>query len=79
MLNTSDIVKVRIKETPHEHELDGVRVDRFERGTVCDVSPSIGSWLIAEGYADPEMRQTEGLKRLPDVAHDRHRRRSTDR
>jgi hypothetical protein len=36
--------------------MDGVNLDRLAPGTVRDVSPSIGSWLIAEGYAEPEMR-----------------------
>jgi hypothetical protein len=36
--------------------LDGVRLDHFVAGTVREVSPSIGSWLIAQGYAIPEMR-----------------------
>ena len=77
-------VKVRIKETPREHELDGVQLDGLARGSVREVSPSIGAWLITEGYAEPEMRQTyreenQDLsgKRLRDTAHDRHRR-STD-
>ena len=78
LLRFSDKVKVRIRETPREHELDGVRLDNFVRGDVREVSPSIGSWLIAEGYAVPEMRQTgqrvdqgfSGL-RYRDVAHDR--------
>jgi len=55
---SQDKVKVRIIETPREKEVDGVRLDWFQRGEVRDVSPSIGSWLIAEGYAEPEMRQT---------------------
>jgi hypothetical protein len=54
-------------------------------GTVREVSPSVGSWLIAQGYAEPEMRQMSreenqdlsGIKRIRDLAHDRHRR-STD-
>jgi hypothetical protein len=76
-------VKVRIREKPREREVDGVRLDKLERGTVRDVSPSIGSWLITLGYADPEMRQgsTEDLARFRsprDTADDRPRRRSTD-
>ena len=35
-------------------------LDRFEPGTVREVSASIGSWLIAEGYAIPEMREVHG-------------------
>jgi len=78
-------VKVRIKETPREHELDGVRLDIFHRGEVREVSPSIGSWLIAEGYAEPEMRQNSrdenqgfsgGISFPFDIANDR---RSRDR
>jgi hypothetical protein len=26
---------------------------------VCDVSAALGSWLIVQGYADPEMRRTQ--------------------
>jgi hypothetical protein len=77
-------VKVRIKETPREHELDGIRLDHFHRGELRDVSPSIGSWLITEGYAEPEMRQNSrrqdqefsGEINSPfDSAHDRRSRR----
>lgn len=49
-------VKVRIKAAPREREVDGVRLDTYEPGTIRDVSPSIGAWLIAQGYADSEMR-----------------------
>ena len=49
-------VKVRIRKTPEQDELDGVRLDDMKPGTVREVSPSIGSWLIAERYAEPEMR-----------------------
>ena len=82
-----DKVKVRITETPRELELDGIRLDKFARGEVRDVSPSIGSWLIAQGYAEPEMRQSgrnenqefsTGVKTPYDVAYDR-RGRSPDR
>ena len=52
-------MKVRITHRPKEHELDGVRVDQYERGTVREVSSSIGSWLITEGYAEPEMRRRD--------------------
>ena len=79
-------MKVRIKATPREHELDGIRLDRFARGDVRDVSPSIGSWLIAEGYAEPEMRQSgreedqgfTGVKVPRVLAHDRRRQGPSD-
>jgi len=77
-------VKVRIKQTPREQELDGIRLDKYARGDVREVSSSIGSWLIAEGYAEPEMRHIsrpedeESSERFTipvDVAHDRRSRR----
>jgi hypothetical protein len=81
-------VKVRIRATPKEHEIDGVQLDRFERGNVKEVSSSVGAWLITAGYAEPEMRseprtedpEVSGLRRRRDSAHDRHpHRRRTDR
>jgi hypothetical protein len=77
-------VKVRIKKTPREDEVDGVRLDRLEPGTVREVSASVGSWLIAERYADPEMRRSTDteefstVRDLRDVASDCPRRRRTD-
>jgi hypothetical protein len=49
-------VKVRIRKTPDVEELDGVRLDNMTPGSVREVSPSIGAWLIAERCAEPEMR-----------------------
>jgi len=49
-------VKVRISKTPDLPELDGVRLDDMTPGSVREVSSSIGAWLIAERYAEPEMR-----------------------
>ena len=80
-------VKVRIKETPYEDELDGVRLDTMKPGTVREVSASIGAWLIAERYAVPEMRRPDeneeqrlfSGKETRATATDGPRRRSTDR
>ena len=80
-------MRVRIKVTPKEDELDGVRVGNLESGSVREVSMSIGSWLIAEGYAEPEMRQEARLEDMDysgprnrrDSAPEHPRRRSTDR
>ena len=80
-------VKVRIKETPREDELDGVRLDSMKPGTVREVSPSIGAWLVAERYAVPEMRHEDeneeeyrfGGKEARDSATDGPRRRTSDR
>jgi hypothetical protein len=56
-------VKVRITEKPREPELDGVRLDWLIQGMVLDVSPLMGAWLITEGYAELEMRQTSQDRR----------------
>ena len=77
-------MKVRIKETPREQEIDGVRLDRLSKGMVKDVASSLGVWLIAEGYADGEMRSRDERPsdreraRGPDDGYSLHRR-STDR
>jgi hypothetical protein len=59
-------LKVRIKNTPREREIDGVKLDSLVAGTVYEASASVGSWLVAEGYAWLEMRQDQktgaGLK-----------------
>ena len=52
-------MKVRITRKPVEREVDGVNLDRLAPGAVRDVSMSLASWLIAEGYAQPEMRQRD--------------------
>ena len=59
-------MKVRIKATPLEHELDGIRLDRMNPGMVREVSPSIGSWLIVQGYAELEMRTGARVERGAD-------------
>ena len=51
-------VRVRITESPREHDIEGVRLDRLRPGSVCNVSAAVGSWLIVQGYAYPEMRKT---------------------
>lgn len=85
---TINTVKVRIRCTPRESEIDGVNLTTLTPGSVTDVSVSIGSWLIAEGYALPEMRaSTEvgyySIDTPRDKSADRtvrgHRRRHTDR
>jgi len=65
-----------------EREVDGVKLDRLASGMVRDVSPSLASWLIVEGYAEPEMRrdlsgdrEVFGTSETRHVAHERRRRR----
>ena len=77
-------MKVRIRKTPREEELDGIRLDSMHPGMVKEVSASVGAWLVAERYAVPEMRWTaedDGFSTIKDErnsANDCPRRRSTD-
>jgi hypothetical protein len=49
---------IRIKKTPKEREIDGVSLTDLVPGSVRNVSSTLGSWLITEEYAEPEMRQS---------------------
>lgn len=74
-------MKVRILATPDIAEMDGIHLCDMRPGTVREVSPSIGAWLIAEGFAVPEMRsQREQMEPDPcATANDsRPQRRKTD-
>jgi len=51
------VVKVRIKTQPHERDMDGLVLEGFEPGAVRDVSSTLGTWLVVNGYAEPEMRR----------------------
>lgn len=55
---TGAFLRVRIRRTPIEQEVDGIQLDYLTPGRVCDVSPSLGSWLLAEKYAVLEMRSS---------------------
>jgi hypothetical protein len=54
-------VKVRIKRKPQEREIDGVSLRGFYPGAVREVSSLLGAWLIAAGYAEAEMRISQGF------------------
>jgi hypothetical protein len=66
-------LKVRILATPVEDDIEGVRLDLFRPGKVCEVSSSVGAWLIANGYALAEMRRTPSMTEPKAVARDRRR------
>lgn len=55
-------MKVRIKRKPQEREIDGVSLRSFYPGAVREVSPLLGAWLIAAGYADAEMRISQAFE-----------------
>ena len=81
-------MRVRITRKPLEREIDGVGLDRMTPGGVREVSSTMAAWLIAEGYAAPEMRRDArdesqefaGAKSpLSHAPDSRRRRRSSDR
>ena len=61
-------MRVRIKTRPLEPDIEGVPLDGFTVGCVRDVSTSLGSWLVAQGYADLEMRSSARLQDDPPAA-----------
>jgi hypothetical protein len=69
---------VRIRKTPLQHEMDGVQLDRLAPGSVRNFSPSIAAWLIAEGYADPEMRMSHDEPFSSDPRRTHQNRRNSD-
>jgi hypothetical protein len=71
-------MRVRIIAKPRERDIEGVSLDTLLPGTVRDVSSAIGSWLIVQGYAYPEMRSTveddESSAHRPTSRHPERRR-----
>jgi hypothetical protein len=49
-------MRVRIVRQP-SGSVDGISVSAYRAGRVYDVDTSVGSYLIAEGFAQPEMRR----------------------
>ena len=46
-------MRIRIVHKPGDRSVDGVRLDRFEPGQLYEVGNSLGSLLLAEGWARP--------------------------
>jgi len=45
-------VRIRIIQAPTRESIDGIRLDRFLWGFQYDVSAVLGSYLMAEGWAE---------------------------
>ena len=56
-------MKVRIVEPPSGTH-DGISLESYRQGCVYDVSPTLGAYLVAMGFAIVEMRE-EGDSRPP--------------
>ena len=52
-------VRVRIITRPREMNIEGVDLNRMSPGSVFDVSATVGTWLVVQGYASPEMRRSD--------------------
>jgi hypothetical protein len=46
-------MRIRIIQKPLIASIDGIRLDRFDRGYEYDVGNSLGALLLAEGWAEP--------------------------
>jgi len=46
-------VRIRIIQRPTVLSIDGIRLDRFDLGGLYEVGTSLGSVLLAEGWAAP--------------------------
>ena len=66
-------VRVRITVRPRERDIEGMSLDTLRPGSVCNVSASIGSWLIVKGYAYPEMRRAPEEDDFPAPPANRNR------
>jgi hypothetical protein len=64
-------VKVRIVQQP-TGTLDGLRLDKYLLGNTYDVPASIAAYLVAEGFAQAEMR-SERPPSAPPVSAERRR------
>lgn len=63
-------MRVRILRSPRERELDGLPLDSMVPGLVRDVSSSVATWLIAEGYAVLEMRDSSDFRQQSNVKNE---------
>jgi len=72
-------VRVRIKTAPLEQQIDGIPLENLVPGAVKDVSTSLGTWLVAQGYAELEMRSVsadsfqDAFSSLSGMPNDRRR------
>ena len=58
-------MKVRIKKTPREDEVDGVRLDRLEPGTVREVSEASVHGLSPNGMRSLKCGATAATRNFP--------------
>jgi hypothetical protein len=71
-------VRIRLNTTPAEKEIEGISLAGWQPGTTREVSATVGSWLIAQGYAQLEMRRGSSADEdRGSITENRERRRSS--
>ena len=63
-------MRIRIIHPPTTESIDGIRLDRFEVGESYEVGTSLGSVLLAEGWAVP-VPADDPLRQIPANDDDR--------
>src|SRR3954466_826950 len=46
-------MRIKVVQKPTLYEVDGLRLDTFEPGVEYDVGTTLGTLLLAEGWAEP--------------------------
>jgi len=46
-------MRIRILQRPAVPSIDGIRLDHFKPGILYEVGHTLGSYLMAEGWAEP--------------------------
>jgi hypothetical protein len=46
-------MRIKVVRRPSRPSIDGLQLDRFERGCHYDVGTSLGALMLAEGWAEP--------------------------
>jgi hypothetical protein len=46
-------MRIKVIQTPTTRSIDGIRLDRFERGRLYDVGTTLGALMLSSGWAEP--------------------------
>src|SRR4051794_5299007 len=55
------VMRIKIVRTPTQSSVDGIRVDRFHRGSSYDLGTTLASLFLAEGWAVPAEQDEAAL------------------
>jgi hypothetical protein len=54
-------LRIRLIQKPDRLSVDGMRLDRFQLGSVYEVGTSLGAFLLCEGWAEPAGDEARAL------------------